>query len=236
MRMSIPFTLGIVAIAIAIQVIVLHLFGQPSVSTSGHLTLFAGDVHSAENSQQFSDWYTFSHIIHGFLFYLALWFFFPRMSFLARLALAVGIEVAWEIAENTPTVINHYREQALALGYTGDSILNSLSDTLAMAAGFHSVCVDFDSKARSSSACGIVNPSAWAVFKLMTNSNRVGCSMGRSPGLAPLRILSTYVAARRNDSAKLGPYDIRPPCSPKTLSPKLVGNRCLAASWTSRVR
>ena len=129
----------IVFVAVAflvVQALVLHLFGQPWVSESGHLLLFAGDVHSAENSQQLSDWYTFSHIIHGFLFYLAVRFLFPRTSVWQRLALAVGAEVAWEIIENTPTVINHYREQALAQGYTGDSILDSLSDTLAMIAGF----------------------------------------------------------------------------------------------------
>ena len=126
-----------VAVALLVaQALVLHLFGQPWVSESGHLLLFAGDVHSAENSQQLSDWYTFSHIIHGFLFYFALWLFFPKLSMWQRFALAVGIEVAWEIAENTPTVINHYREQALAQGYTGDSIINSISDTCAMIFGF----------------------------------------------------------------------------------------------------
>jgi hypothetical protein len=133
--MSIRISIGVICL-FALQALVLHLFGQPLVSESGQIMLFAGDVHSAENSQQLSDWYTFSHIIHGFIFYLALWFAFPRMSVLQRLALAVGIEVAWEIIENTPTVINHYREQALAQGYTGDSIINSLSDTCAMILGF----------------------------------------------------------------------------------------------------
>ncbi len=121
---------------LAIQALALHLFGQPWMSESGHLILFAGDIRSVENSQQLSDWYSFSHIIHGFIFYLVLWYFFPRISVWRRLAFAVGIEVAWEIAENTPVVINHYREQALAQGYTGDSIINSISDTCAMIAGF----------------------------------------------------------------------------------------------------
>ncbi|MBI5470490.1 DUF2585 family protein [Candidatus Kaiserbacteria bacterium] len=132
--MSTRISIGIAAL-LALQAFVLHMLGQPWVSESG-LMLFAGDVHSVENSQQLSDWYTLSHIIHGFIFYLALWYFFPRMPVFRRLALAVGIEVAWEVAENTPTVINHYREQALAQGYTGDSIINSLSDTCAMIAGF----------------------------------------------------------------------------------------------------
>jgi len=121
---------------VVVQAIVLHLFGQPWVSKTHALMLWAGDVHSAENSQQLTDWYTFSHIIHGFIFYMALWYFFPRLTLWQWLALAVGIEAAWEITENTPMVINHYREQALAQGYVGDSIINSVSDTCAMVVGF----------------------------------------------------------------------------------------------------
>ena len=98
--------------------------------------VWAGDVLSAENSQQLSDWYTFSHIIHGFIFYGALSLLFPRLSVFQRLAIAVSVEVAWEITENTPMVIQHYREQALAQGYTGDSVINSISDTVFMILGF----------------------------------------------------------------------------------------------------
>lgn len=133
-----PPTLCFLAILslLTAQTLTLHFFGQPLLSKTHALMLWAGDVASVENSQQLTDWYTFSHIIHGFLFYLALWYFFPRLTIWQRLAIAVGIEVAWEIAENTPMVINHYREQALAQGYFGDSIINSLSDTCAMMAGF----------------------------------------------------------------------------------------------------
>jgi hypothetical protein len=91
---------------------------------------------SAGNSQHVSDWYTFSHLIHGLLFYWLLGLLFPRLPMLARLGIAVGVEVGWEIIENTPWLIDHYRQQALAQGYTGDSILNSLSDTAAMLLGF----------------------------------------------------------------------------------------------------
>jgi len=132
MRLSI---LIIVAI-IALQVLVLHLFGQPTICTCDYVKLWEGVVLSPGNSQHLSDWYTFSHIIHGFLFYLLAWLIFPRWSVFQRLMLAVGVEVAWEIIENTPMVIQHYREQALAQGYTGDSVINSVMDTLSMVVGF----------------------------------------------------------------------------------------------------
>ena len=121
---------------VAVQALVLYLFGQPPICTCNEVKLWEGVVLSSGNSQHLTDWYTFSHIIHGLIFYFGLRYFFPRMEVWKRLFFAVGIEVAWEIIENTPMVINHYREQALAQGYTGDSIINSIFDTLAMIGGF----------------------------------------------------------------------------------------------------
>ncbi|MBC7836790.1 DUF2585 family protein [Acetobacteraceae bacterium] len=110
--------------------------GQPALCQCGYVKLWAGEVLSGENSQQFFDWYTFSHIAHGFIFYFLLSVAAPKLSVGVRLLIAIGIEMSWEILENTPMVINHYRQQALAQGYTGDSILNSVSDTLSMVFGF----------------------------------------------------------------------------------------------------
>jgi len=121
---------------LSLQALALHLMGQPSVSTTHSFMLWVGDVHSRENSQQLTDWYTFSHIIHGFIFYLGLWLLFPKMAVWKRFIAAVACESAWEIVENTPRVIDRYRQQALAQGYAGDSIVNSLSDTCAMMLGF----------------------------------------------------------------------------------------------------
>src|SRR3954464_6554156 len=102
---------GIAVGLLLVQAIVLYLFHQPIICTCGYIKLWEGSVASSGNSQHLTDWYTFSHIIHGFLFYLLLWYFFPKMPLLQRLLMAVGIEVAWEITENTPMVIQHYREQ-----------------------------------------------------------------------------------------------------------------------------
>lgn len=121
---------------VALQAIILFLFGQPAIAADGSIKLWEGEVLSAGNSQHLSDWYTFSHIIHGLLFYGLAWAIFRKQSVGVRFLMAVGLEAGWEVLENTPMVINHYRQQALAQGYTGDSILNSVSDNVSMMLGF----------------------------------------------------------------------------------------------------
>lgn len=125
-----------VVVLVGVQALVLWLMGQPGICECGAVKLWEGVVVGSGNSQHLSDWYTFSHIAHGFLFYWLLGLIFPKLSMGARFAIAMGLEVSWELLENTPMVIDHYRQQALAQGYTGDSILNSLSDTVAMMLGF----------------------------------------------------------------------------------------------------
>jgi hypothetical protein len=121
---------------LALQATVLHLDGQPAICRCGVVRLWQGVVASPENSQQIADWYTPSHVIHGMLFYALTRLLAPGLPLPWRLVIAVGIEVSWEIVENSPMIIDRYRQQALAEGYSGDSILNSLSDSLAMVAGF----------------------------------------------------------------------------------------------------
>lgn len=118
------------------QIAVLFWFGQPAICECGFVKLWEGNVGSEGNSQHLSDWYTPSHIIHGILFFFLLGWLFPRLTLGYRFLIALAIEVGWEILENTPMVIEHYRQQALAAGYVGDSILNSVSDTVAMIIGF----------------------------------------------------------------------------------------------------
>lgn len=120
----------------AIQIAALLWLGQPAICECGFVKFWEGQVFSLGNSQHIADWYTFSHIIHGFLFYGIARFLFPKKSVPFWLLASVLAEVSWEIFENTPMVINHYRQQALAVGYTGDSVLNSVFDALWMVFGF----------------------------------------------------------------------------------------------------
>jgi len=113
---------------------ILWAMGRPAICTCGEVALW-GRVGPTQ-SQMMADWYSPSHIIHGFLFYAAGWLLLREPPVELRFAAALVVEAAWEIIENTPMVIDRYREATVALGYTGDSVLNSLSDIAMMAAGF----------------------------------------------------------------------------------------------------
>lgn len=126
---------GLLAVLI-LHGVLLFIMGQPLIYEGGYVKLWHGVVLSDGNSQHLTDWYTLSHVIHGVLFYALLSFVFPRLSVGMRLVLAASIEMGWELFENTDMVINRYREQALAQGYVGDSIVNSIGDVVAMIVGF----------------------------------------------------------------------------------------------------
>ena len=129
---------GLVALAaiLALQVLIERLMGRIWICDCGTVKLWEGGVNTSGNSQHVADWYTPSHIIHGFLFYWFAWLVFRRRPAGFRLGGAAVVEAGWEILENSPIIIERYRTATMALNYFGDSILNSAVDTAAMAVGF----------------------------------------------------------------------------------------------------
>src|SRR5918993_4792047 len=141
-----PRTVAAAGALMAATGLVLLFMGRTPICRCGYVSLWHGQVNSAGNSQHLTDWYTFSHVIHGFAFYGVLWLLGRCLPLTlsgqrglpvgARLAVAVMLEGSWEVLENTDMVINRYREATIALDYYGDSVLNSLSDVGAMVVGF----------------------------------------------------------------------------------------------------
>jgi hypothetical protein len=128
---------------VAIQIFTLYAMGREPICNCGFIKFWEGDVMSSSNSQQIADWYTFSHIIHGFIFYgFFIWVsrkFFQKTGGLPLGLIFIGavlLETGWEIIENSTWIIDYYRNNTVSLGYIGDSILNSVFDVVWMSAGF----------------------------------------------------------------------------------------------------
>src|SRR6478672_353278 len=132
-----PRRTAIIALVIlAIAAAILLAMGRNPICTCGTVDLWVGARDSPRTSQMLADWYSLSHIVHGLLLYAALWLVARRWPVEWRFLIAMLIEAGWEVIENTPMVIDRYRATTAAIGYTGDSIVNSVSDVLMMALGF----------------------------------------------------------------------------------------------------
>ncbi|HEX9369705.1 MAG TPA: DUF2585 family protein [Roseiflexaceae bacterium] len=124
-----------IAAVLAITAYQLHRQGRLWWCSCGYILLWAGDTHSSDNSQHIFDPYSFTHVLHGFVLCGLLAWALPRLSWDWRLWLALALEALWEVVENTAFVIERYREATLALGYQGDTIVNSLGDILCCGIG-----------------------------------------------------------------------------------------------------
>ncbi len=132
-RYIIVSTLIILALVAAIELYT----GRSPLGPDGKFGWWDGNVWGSETSQRVADAYSFSHIIHGILFYAFLWLVARKLPMRYRFILAIIIEAGWELLENSPIVINRYREATIALGYLGDSVLNSVCDVVMVMIGFY---------------------------------------------------------------------------------------------------
>jgi hypothetical protein len=123
-------------VILAVAALALLAMGRNPICTCGAVDLWVGSRDSPRTSQMLVDWYSLSHIVHGLIFYAVLWLVARRWPVEWRFAAAMLVEASWEVVENTPMVIDRYRATTAAIGYRGDSVLNSLSDISMMALGF----------------------------------------------------------------------------------------------------
>jgi hypothetical protein len=121
---------------IAAAALVELAMGRHAICTCGHVDLWVASRDSPRTSQMIGDWYSLSHVVHGLLFYALLLLAFRHWPVERRFIAALVIEASWEVIENTPVVIDRYRATTAALGYHGDSVVNSMSDIVMMCIGF----------------------------------------------------------------------------------------------------
>jgi hypothetical protein len=124
------------AVIFPVTALLLHAEGRLWICACGKLLAWSGRVCSADNSQHFLDPYSFTHLLHGVLFFWLIYWLAPQWRWSTQLLVATAVEAAWEVLENTNFIIERYRSATAALGYNGDTVVNSFGDILCCIAGF----------------------------------------------------------------------------------------------------
>lgn len=133
MKKFLPWVvLGGVLCAMAVQ---LRLQGRFWICACGYVLAWSGNINSADNSQHLFDPYSFTHVLHGFMFIGLVHLLWPRLAEAWKIVGVLTVEALWEVIENSAFIINRYRAATISIGYTGDTILNSFGDILACTLG-----------------------------------------------------------------------------------------------------
>ena len=126
-----------IGVVLLLMIVLLRAEGRSFLcATCSHFAIWIGDTCSSSTSQQLFDPYSFTHVLHGFLFFWLVALAFRRLAPAWQFWLALLLESAWEVFENTKFVIDKYRTETAALGYQGDTIVNSLGDLTCALVGF----------------------------------------------------------------------------------------------------
>lgn len=127
---------SVLIVFLAVMTIFLHYQGRIWIAESGKMLIWTSDASGPDCSQHLLDPYSFSHFLHGIIFFFLLHLLFKKFSLQSRFVASVLMEGCWEMLENSAIIINRYRDATAALGYNGDSIFNSYGDLLACSLGF----------------------------------------------------------------------------------------------------
>ena len=130
------FQIVAVGMVLLLMIVLLRAQGRLLLCACGHFEIWTSDTCSSNNSQQLFDPYSFTHVLHGFLFFYLVVLVFSRLRRGWQLVLALALEAAWEVFENSSFVIDRYRTATAALGYQGDTVVNSIGDLACALIGF----------------------------------------------------------------------------------------------------
>jgi hypothetical protein len=131
-----PLSWLVLSFVVGITVIWLRSQGRRWWCRIGDLSPWSGGIHSPHTSQHVADPYSFTHFLHGLLFYALFRYLAGRLRWDTRFVLAIALECLWEVVENSGMVIDRYRRATIALGYEGDGVINSLGDVASCGLGF----------------------------------------------------------------------------------------------------
>lgn len=128
--------LAAITVLLVAVVVYLEFAGRSWLAPDNRLFFWYGEANGPGTSQHLLDPYSFTHFLHGVAFCWLIMLAGKKLSHLWQLACAVALEGGWEMLENSEVIIRRYREATIALGYNGDSIINSLSDIFVCSLGF----------------------------------------------------------------------------------------------------